>query len=410
MSIDYEKTGRYLDCFYKPNFEAISEDEIYKWDALQSFKSIRFLDGWYDEAEPFRSRFVEAIDSLENLLNGQQYYARNCLLDCAKLYPIVTKKALSDLFFTGRNVSDALTAMDAFESEMRRLISLYNGAEIYLKSFTGYRAAALLLFFMYPETYFFYKSKEYHAIKSLIGFEPDKSLSDFENCQVMSKEILEYVRKDNELCTWYEARRKQYEGIDPEYHLLIQDILWSTRYYDDTKPNGGRLLRGRDKTGKKWKVEIISNPSYTMPGVELTAKQGIDYEGIQRRNTELGLDGERFVLRYEEDRLRRLFPDDEAKRPQHVSVDNGDGLGFDILSFDEKGRKIYIEVKTTTKAYDTPFTLTEAEHIRSSVEKQQFYLYRVYNFKDGAGDIGITAGSMEKYCQRAVAYRVILKK
>ncbi len=331
-------------------------------------------------------------------------------MSCAKLYPIETKKALSELFFVGRNAADALTAMDAFESEMRRLVSSYSDKKSYIDSFSGYRAAALLLFFMYPETYFFYKYQEYKAIEKLIGYEPDKNLSDFENCQVMSEEILECVRNDKTICAWYESRRKQYNGIDPEYHLLIQDILWSTRYYDATKPDGGRLLRYGEKSDKKGKIDHIPKPSFILPNVEVVARQGNDYEGNRRRNAELGLEGERFVMRCEEDRLRRLFPDDESKRPQHDSVDMGDGMGYDIRSFDDKGRTIYIEVKTTSKSYDTPFVLTEEERIRSSVAKQQFYLYRVYNFKDGSGDIGITAGTMEKYCQRAVAYKIIFKK
>lgn len=408
MPIDNQSLQHYLDCFYKPNYEAISEEEIYKWSAMQRFKSIRFLDGWFDSAEPFYSRFVDAIGSLDNLLNGERFYAKKCLLDCAKHHPIETKKALSDLNYNGREIKNALPAMDAFENEMRRLMATIDDKEIYLKSFTGYRAAALFLFFMYPETYFFYKSNEYHEIKKLIDYKPSPGLTDYENCQIMSKEILEQIKKDRDLCACYEDRRKQYSEIDPEYHLLVQDILWSSTYYKNY--NGGRVPHDYEKADTAQRIEIIPNPSCLTPSVELAPRKDTDYEYLQQRNTELGLDGELYVMRYEEERLKRLFPDDASKRPRHDSVVKGDGLGYDIRSFDENGKPIYIEVKTTSKSYDTPFYITDEERIRSSVEKQQFRLYRVYNFKDGSGDIGITAGSMEKYCKRAVAYKVILTK
>jgi hypothetical protein len=42
-------------------------------------------------------------------------------------------------------------------------------------------------------------------------------------------------------------------------------------------------------------------------------------------------------------------------------MEEGDGAGFDIASFDPDGRERFIEVKTTNGAATTPFFLTRNE-------------------------------------------------
>ena len=257
---------------------------------------------------------------------------------------------------------------------------------------------------MYPEKYYFYKSREYNKLKSIIDYIPTKkSSTDYERCVEMSTEILEYVRTDEELCTCYEDRRRVYGGIDPEYHLLIQDILWSTTYENDG-------VIGKEKKKSEPIIEVIRSPAVSDTGITVRPQKGIDYEYEQKRNAETGLEGERYVMRVEEEKLQALFPDDTRKRPIHTSVVEGDGAGYEIQSYNERGEKILIEVKTTTGAYNTPFYMTRTELTRSEVDSRQYALYRVYNFKNGTGDIGITYGSMKRFCQYPANYKVILNK
>ena len=44
MAISTEKLQEYVDGFYKPNLDAISANELYKWDALLNFRRIHFLE------------------------------------------------------------------------------------------------------------------------------------------------------------------------------------------------------------------------------------------------------------------------------------------------------------------------------------------------------------------------------
>lgn len=55
------------------------------------------------------------------------------------------------------------------------------------------------------------------------------------------------------------------------------------------------------------------------------------------------------------------------------------GAGFDILSFDLKGREKQIEVKTTKGGIHTPFFLTRRE-LEASKDLDAWRLYRVYQF------------------------------
>jgi hypothetical protein len=84
---------------------------------------------------------------------------------------------------------------------------------------------------------------------------------------------------------------------------------------------------------------------------------------------------------------------DLAKKVAHHSVTIGDGLGYDILSFDLSGTKKFIEVKTTRGISKTDFFVTQTELQRSKVETE-FYLYRVYNFceKTNSGHLYIKKG------------------
>mgnify|MGYP000394971296 CR=1 FL=1 len=128
-----------------------------------------------------------------------------------------------------------------------------------------------------------------------------------------------------------------------------------------------------------------------------TPKRDIDYLEIEARNVSLGRAGELFALAVEHRRLWEIGQRQLAERIEHVSVTRGDGLGYDILSFDPSGRELFIEVKTTNFGSMTPFFVSERE-VTTSVEiPQQFSLYRVFKFRE-APKIFRLAGSLKESC------------
>lgn len=111
-------------------------------------------------------------------------------------------------------------------------------------------------------------------------------------------------------------------------------------------------------------------------------RRGIDYVAIEAANGSLGHAGELFSVRFEVARLIHAGKDGLAERVEHVSVTEGDGLGYDIRSFEETGEDRLIEVKTTNYGPSTPFFVTRNEVEVSQRERDRFHLYRAYGFRD----------------------------
>src|SRR5262249_20714549 len=115
-------------------------------------------------------------------------------------------------------------------------------------------------------------------------------------------------------------------------------------------------------------------------------------------------------LQYEQDTLRRQHRPDLADRVQHISRIEGDGAGYDILSYTAEGAEKYIEVKTTTGGADSAFYMTSHEVAFTEQHSNNCYLYRVYEF-DQVGNTGklyVRRGAIEAAFQlTAVQYRVM---
>lgn len=95
--------------------------------------------------------------------------------------------------------------------------------------------------------------------------------------------------------------------------------------------------------------------------------------------------GERIVLTYEKNRLSQLGRQDLADKVEHVSKTKGDGLGYDILSYDiinDIVTEKYIEVKATTGNSTKPFDISANEVNVSELYPDQYFIYRIFNIHD----------------------------
>ncbi|MGH7625889.1 MAG: DUF3883 domain-containing protein [Gemmatimonadaceae bacterium] len=126
---------------------------------------------------------------------------------------------------------------------------------------------------------------------------------------------------------------------------------------------------------------------------------GIDYLEREARNHSLGRAGEEFVLAVEHRRLWAAGHRQLADRVEHVSHTHGDGLGYDILSFEESGSERLIEVKTTRYGEWTPFYATAREVSVSEREATRFQLYRVFAFGEPTTRLFALRGSLRLACQ-----------
>lgn len=105
------------------------------------------------------------------------------------------------------------------------------------------------------------------------------------------------------------------------------------------------------------------------------------------RNRMLGDAGEEFVFELERQRLSMLGRKDLADNVRWVARDDGDGYGYDILSFHGRGqgneanRKRLLEIKTTNGPKTTPFFITRNELSVSKENPEIFRVVRLYDFR-----------------------------
>lgn len=128
-------------------------------------------------------------------------------------------------------------------------------------------------------------------------------------------------------------------------------------------------------------IEVVSVPipqDNQVSAVISPAK--VDFIEKEVRNKRLGLLGELFILKSEIEFLKSIGKVELANKIQHVSVTIGDGLGYDILSYDIMGNEKKIEVKTTRSDISRPFYLTRNELEVSSKNPENYYLYRLFDF------------------------------
>ena len=106
----------------------------------------------------------------------------------------------------------------------------------------------------------------------------------------------------------------------------------------------------------------------------------IDFNKMNEAKTDFGKKCEEIIYEYEKQRLRQEGREDEANKVIWASKEIGDGLGYDIESYENHDgtyEKIYIEVKGTDKKDSEPFDVTINEVLVSEKYKEYYYIYRI---------------------------------
>lgn len=106
------------------------------------------------------------------------------------------------------------------------------------------------------------------------------------------------------------------------------------------------------------------------------------FDPVERdyRNRTLGKAGEAFVVELERRRLHEADRPDLARDVRWIADEDGDGAGYDVLSFHPGGKPRLIEVKTTNGSARTPFFLSRNELAVAVERPEDWRLYRVHLF------------------------------
>lgn len=147
--------------------------------------------------------------------------------------------------------------------------------------------------------------------------------------------------------------------------------------------------------------------SQPRPVPEYIERLARKFDPVERdsRNRELGLAGEQLALHFERHTLKAHQRDDLVRKVRWVSQEDGDGAGYDILSFEPDGREKFIEVKTTVGGNRTPFFITRVETDFSREAAERFHLFRLYDFRREPKAFAMN-GAIDKYVRlTAQSYR-----
>lgn len=118
------------------------------------------------------------------------------------------------------------------------------------------------------------------------------------------------------------------------------------------------------------KIPITPEEKYRIP-------KKIDWDKLLKDRKATGMQGEEAVIVIEQEYLKSVGRDDLANKIRHVSKTDGDGSGYDILSFFPNGNEKYIEVKSTIKSLESPFYISRNELGFLQEHARDSFIYRL---------------------------------
>jgi Domain of unknown function (DUF3883) len=106
------------------------------------------------------------------------------------------------------------------------------------------------------------------------------------------------------------------------------------------------------------------------------------FDPVERdtRYRSLGRAGEEFVFELERRQLADADRKGLARKVRWIADEEGDGAGYDILSFHPRGSTRLIEVKTTNGSSRTPFFISRNEYAVAAERPEDWLIYRVHLF------------------------------
>lgn len=378
--------------YYKSHYGQIEQKELYKWEAV-----LHFQNNWDIEAKDFPDMLEKALNKTSNLMSSGNYYPRRMIVWAARKEPEQVRELFRLLYDLSLDIKERI---ETFRMGIDNIVEKHKEGSI-LKSYQDHRAVMVYLNMRYPERYYLYKYKMFLEFARLIDYAELPKAGDIDLVfmfESMCDMILNRVMQDEELIQMYEQRKSKY--YDPEYHLLVQDIVYSALYYN----NQEFLGEEEEIFVKDFNLQVKENNPIKLKGVN------IDYIQEAKVKKMLGEAGEEFVFQYERNQVKK-YKLGQQKQVRRVAKLDGDGLGYDILSYDKDGKEKYIEVKTTTGKETESIFITANELKMSEYFPEQYYLYRVYDFDQVTmkGNLSIRKGSLKELCVSAQTYKVDFK-
>lgn len=195
-------------------------------------------------------------------------------------------------------------------------------------------------------------------------------------------------------------------GLTPAdaYQNLLEEMLLERLENDPTEramvlEYGKGLLKQWTRPTGAAQLTVEAPPQASRPPEPKRTFKGVKVDHAAREHAcrRLGRSGEEMVLAFERQYLRKAGRVDLAEAVEQVSRTEGDGTGYDILSYTPDEEKKYIEVKTTNFDKSTSFLITDNEVAFSATQPDRYHLYRLFEFGSGP-KLYTLQGPIEQTC------------
>lgn len=313
------------------------------------------------------------------------------LEECLKIASLNTNLEITnDSIFTNINLVDSTLLLTMSENEKRKIIESCR----LLKNILGET-----IFFNRTTTNTIRFNGNIKQIKELIKAINnnkilninDELLSDLSNQQLFS----EYITRIND------DLKKCFDN----YGINISEKLSSLNNQEcELNLDNNIINLVEDQEKPQMTVRI---PRYT------GNSRKTDFVEKNKRQAQIGKAAEKLIYNKEIERIRNINPD-LIDKVIWVSVEYGDGLGYDIRSIDidNTGNIVdkYIEVKATTCSKTTPIDITRNEVECSKYYEDKYQIYRLYKFNSDSNDIKYykIVGDLSNYILEPSAYKLYI--
>jgi hypothetical protein len=189
---------------------------------------------------------------------------------------------------------------------------------------------------------------------------------------------------------------QEVEAFLDQHPTFLEQVAAAPTLNPDKPPSAGPL--DLDAIIEDPPEQIIGPKEPQKPWLSRKGRR-IDFAERDALNRRLAKLGEEFVVLLERHRLRSVGRDDLAQKVQWVAETIGDGLGFDVLSYDDQDEsEKLVEVKTTGLGKFHPFYVTVNEVRCSEDMTDTFHLFRVFDYGRNPR-VYILTGSLRSNCR-----------
>jgi len=261
-------------------------------------------------------------------------------------------------------------AFDKVKQSIIQLLENHNNVKVIKNNLISPMFKGKILSIYYPEDYLnIFSSSHLNYFINFLGIE-NISKSEIDK-QV---QLLNYKNKDSVMKEW-----SVFEFSKFLYHSFGKPSSKN----ENRLPNElAKFKLAEFPPIEEIKAEFISLVTDNMKDKNTNKLGGksrkIDFSGQSKRFKRIGDRGEQIVVIVERQNLINNNQIDLSRKVDHIA-NRDDSVGYDILSYDEKGNKKFIEVKSTTKPAGICNIYISSNELQTARKIANYYFYIVFN-------------------------------